>query len=62
MVSALKRVEFVGNRMSYTVLRSRWYNIIVQIVRATSEEKSDNSKDSSYEKLEQVFDHCPKYI
>ena len=47
--------------MSYIVLRGRWYNIIVLNVHATSEEKSDNSKDGFYEELEQVFDHFPKY-
>ena len=35
-------------------------NIIVLNVHAPSEEKSDNSKDSFYEELEQVFDHFPK--
>ena len=30
-------------------------------MHATSEEKSDDSKDSFCEKLEQVFDHFPKY-
>ena len=30
-------------------------------MRAPSEEKSDASKDSFYEELEQVFDHFPKY-
>ena len=47
--------------MSYIVLRGRWCNIIVLNVHAPSEEKSDNSKDSFYEELEQVFDHFPKY-
>ena len=61
IVSAVKRVEFVGNRMSYIVLRGRWCNIIVLNVHATSEEKSDDSKDSFYEELEQLFDHFPKY-
>jgi hypothetical protein len=28
---------------------------------APTEEKSDDSKDSFYEELEQVFDHFPKY-
>jgi len=57
----LKRVEFVSDRLSYIVLRGRWlYNIVVN-VHATSEEKSDESKDSFYEELEQVFDHFPKY-
>ena len=55
IVSAVKRVQFVSDRVSYTVLRGRWCNIIVLYVHAPSEEKSDNSKDSFYEELEQVF-------
>jgi len=43
------------------VLRGRWRNIIVVNVQAPSEEKSDESKDSFYEELEQVFNHFPKY-
>jgi hypothetical protein len=30
-------------------------------VHAPTEEKSDDSKNSFYEELEQVFDHFPKY-
>ena len=30
-------------------------------MRATSQEKSDDSKDIFYEELEQVFHHFPKY-
>jgi hypothetical protein len=30
-------------------------------VQAPSEDKSDDSKDSFYEELEQVFDHFPRY-
>jgi hypothetical protein len=36
-------------------------NIIVLNVHAQTEEKSDDSKDSFHEELEQVFDHFPKY-
>ena len=61
IVSAVKRVEFVSDTVSYIVLRGRWCNIIVRNVHATSEAKSDDSKDSFYEELEQVFDHFPKY-
>ena len=61
IVSAVKRVEFVSDRLSYIVLRVHWRNIIVVIIHAPSEEKSDESKDSFYEELEQVFDHFPKY-
>jgi hypothetical protein len=42
-VSAVKRVEFFSNRMSYIVLRGRWYSIIVLTVHAPTEEKSDDS-------------------
>ena len=55
ILSAVKRVEFVSYRVSYMVLRGRWFNIIVLNVRATSKEKSDDSKDSFNEELEQVF-------
>src|SRR5215469_2201127 len=61
MASAVKIVEFVSDRISYIFLRGRWCNIIILNVRAASEEKSDESKDSFYEELEQVFDHFPKY-
>ena len=61
IVSAVKRVEFVSDRLSYIVMRGRWRNIILVNVHARSEEKSEESKDSFYEELEQVFDHFPKY-
>jgi hypothetical protein len=51
IVSAVKRVEFVGDRVSYMVLRGRWCNIIVVDVHAPSEDKSDDSKDSFYKEL-----------
>ena len=62
ILSAVKRVEFVGDSVSYIVLRGRWFNIIVLNVHELSEEKSDDSKDSFYEELEQFFFyHFPKY-
>ena len=61
IVSAVKRVEFVSDRLSYIVLRGRWPNIIVVNVHAPYEEKSEETQDSFYEELEQVFDHFPKY-
>jgi len=44
IVSALKRVEFVSDRLSYIVLGGRWHNTIVVNVHAPSEGKSDESK------------------
>ena len=61
MLSAVERVQFVSDRMSYTVLRGHLYNIIVLNAHAPSEEKSKDSKESFYEEFEQVFDHFPKY-
>jgi hypothetical protein len=61
IVSAIKRVEFVTDRMSYIVLRGRWCSIILLNAHAPTEQKDDDSKDSFYEELEGVFDHFPKY-
>ena len=61
IVSAVKRVEFVSDRVSYIVLRDYWCNIIVLNVHEQSEDKSDDSKDSFYEELEQVFVYFPRY-
>ena len=61
IVSAVQTAEFVSDRMSYIVLRDCWCTIIVPNMHAPCEEKSDDSKDSFYVELEQVFDHCPKY-
>jgi len=55
IVSAVKRVEFVSDRLSYKVLRGRWRNIILVNVHAPCEEKSEGSKDSFYEELEHVL-------
>jgi hypothetical protein len=46
IASAVKRVEFVSDRVSYIVLSGHWYNtrIIVLNVHTPSEEKSDESK------------------
>jgi len=47
--------------MSCTVLRGGWCNIIVLNVHTPSDKKSDDSKDSFYEELEQVLDHFHSY-
>ena len=61
IVSAVKRVQLVSDRMSCMVLRGCWFNIIVLNVQAPSNEKSHDSKDSSYDEFEQVSNHFPKY-
>ena len=48
IISAIKREEFVSDRMSYILVAPRgcWCNIIVLNVHAPSEEKSDDSRNS----------------
>jgi hypothetical protein len=61
IASAVKRVEVVSDRVSYVVLRGRWFNIIVLNVPALTEEKSDDSKESFYAVLERDFNDFPNY-
>jgi hypothetical protein len=61
IISAVKRVKFVSDRMSYIMLRGRWCHIIVLNVHAPTEDKTDDVKDCFYEELERVFDKFPTY-
>jgi hypothetical protein len=56
IISAVKMVEFVSDRMSYITLRGRLCDIIVLNVHDATEDKDDVMKDSFYEELEDVFD------
>jgi len=44
IISAIKTVGLVCDRMSYIILRGRWRNIIVLSVQSPSEEKIDVPK------------------
>jgi hypothetical protein len=48
IISAVKTVEFVSDRMSYIILRGHWCHIIVLNVHAPTEDKADYVKDSFY--------------
>jgi hypothetical protein len=61
IISAVKMVEFVGDRMSYITLKGHWCDIIVLNVHSPTEDKDGNIKGSCYEELEQVFDQFPRY-
>jgi exonuclease III len=60
IISAGKIVEFISDRMSYVILRGRWWDIIVLNIHAPTEDKIDDIKDKFYEELEHVFDKIPK--
>jgi hypothetical protein len=61
IISAVKRVEFVSDRMSYIIPRGRWCHIIVLKVHAPTEDKTGDVKDSFYGEVEHVSDKFPKY-
>jgi hypothetical protein len=63
IISALKMFEFINDRMLYIilVLIGRWCDVIVPNVHAPTEDKVDDIKDSSYEKLECVFSKFPEH-
>jgi hypothetical protein len=61
ITSAVRRVEFVSDRMLYITLKGRWCDIIVLHVHAPTEDKDDDIKDSFYKEVEQVFDQFPRY-
>jgi hypothetical protein len=52
MISAVIRVEFVSERLSYIILNGRWCEIIILNVHAATEDKGDDIKDSIYEEQE----------
>jgi hypothetical protein len=61
IISAVKGVEFVSDRMSYVILRGHWCHIIVLNIHAPTEDKTADVKDIFYEELDHVFYKVPKY-
>jgi hypothetical protein len=61
IISAVKRVAFINNKMSYITLGGRWCGIIVLNVHAPTEDKSDNMKEIFYKELQHVFNQFLKY-
>jgi hypothetical protein len=49
IISAVKKVEFVRDRMSYIILRGHWCHTIVVNVHAPTEDETDDVKGSFYE-------------
>jgi hypothetical protein len=54
IISAVKRVKFVSDRMSYIILRGRWCHIIVLNVHAPTEDKTDDVKGSFINSLNTI--------
>jgi hypothetical protein len=56
IISAVKRAEFVSDRMPYIILRGRWCHIIVLNVHAPTEDKNDDVKEGSCVEFRSVAD------
>jgi hypothetical protein len=50
-MSAVKRAEFVSDRISYIILGGRWCHIIVRNIYAPTEDKIGDVKGSICEEL-----------
>jgi hypothetical protein len=46
--------------MTYIAVRGRWCDTVLNM-HASTEDKSNDTKDSFYEELERVLDQFPKY-
>jgi hypothetical protein len=42
IISAVKRVEFVSDRMSYIILRGRWCDVVLNVHARTEDKIDDN--------------------
>jgi hypothetical protein len=60
IISTVKRVEFVSNRLSYIILSGHWCHIVVLDILTPKEAKIDDVKDSFHKELERVFDKFHK--
>lgn len=60
IISAVKRVEFISDSISYILLKGCWCDIIMNVHKPT-ENKIDDIKGRFYKELECVFNKFPKY-
>jgi exonuclease III len=61
LISAVKKVEFVSDRMSYIILKGRRCDVILLNIYFPTEDKINDMKDSFYAEPDCVFDIFPKY-
>jgi hypothetical protein len=52
IISAVKEIGVVSDRISYIILGSRWCHIIVLNIHVPTEDKTDDVMDSFYEELD----------
>jgi hypothetical protein len=58
-MSAIKRLDFVNDRISYVIQKDHCFNTIVLNVHAPAEDKIDYKKDSFYGETKLIFHKDP---
>jgi exonuclease III len=61
IISAVKRIEFVSDRMLYVLLRRSLISYYCSECYAPTEDKIDDVKDRFYGELESIFNKLLKY-
>jgi hypothetical protein len=61
IVSKVRRVKLISDRLPYIILRGRWCNNFVLSLHAPCDDNSDDVKDRFYEKTGRGFKQFPKY-
>ena len=59
ILSAVRDVKFINERLGLLVVQGRWYKIAIINVHAPTEDKDDEIKDGFYEELERLVDQLP---
>ncbi|EFN64073.1 Craniofacial development protein 2, partial [Camponotus floridanus] len=59
ILSAVKNVKFINERLGLLVVQGRWYKIAIINGHAPTEDKDDEIKDGFYEELERLVDQLP---
>jgi hypothetical protein len=54
VMATVKRADFDSDRISFILLRCRWFRVIVLNVHAPTEDKTDDVKDRLYDELQSV--------
>jgi hypothetical protein len=60
IISAVKRVKYASDRMSYIILKGHWGHIIVMNVNAPKGDKIYDVRNSFYKEMERLLTNSLK--
>jgi len=56
IINSVKDFKFVNDRMSYIIIKGKWYNYVIINVHCPTEDKDEETEDLYYETSEQLYD------